>query len=102
MAASSSIEVSISALATDVIALEQRLRSFCNHMRNAYELVRELDTMWDGEANREFVRQFSLDARACEEISTELEHLIGCMQFAQEEYIRCENQVGECIRAISV
>jgi uncharacterized protein YukE len=65
-----------------------------------FDEIRELDTMWDGEANNAFNVQFANDYDMMLEVIKELRALIDSLEFSRNEYVRCENQVSAAINSM--
>lgn len=86
----------------DISELTDSLGRAREQLKIMFEHVTELDSMWDGPANEEFVRQFGVDNDNCQELFNTINSIIDCMTHAKDEYIKCDNEIGDIIGAISI
>lgn len=96
------IAVNTSTLTNDIDALQTVLVSARTQLDDMFNQVAELDTMWDGPANEEFNRQFGNDYENAKNLCETIESIIGCMKFARDQYITCENEVNGIVSAITI
>jgi len=87
---------------SDIVELKESLARAVDQLKLMFEQVNELDSMWDGPANAEFVRQFAIDNDNCQELFKTINSIIGCMTAAKNQYIKCDNEVGDIIASISI
>ena len=96
------IEVNMTALEQDTKELKETLKLVRDDMGAMFETVQELNTMWDGPANKAFNRQFESDRQVFEELCKSVEDILGSMENAQGEYQKCEAGVREEIDKIRI
>ena len=89
-------------LALDIAELNTTLETARKMLRDMFTQIQELDAMWDGPANDEFNKQFANDHENAKELCAAVESLIGCMEYAKEQYNSCENQVNGIVSSIYV
>jgi len=87
-------------MTSDINSLTDELKGARGQLDKMFTEITELDTMWDGPANEEFVRQFAADKTACEELFKTIDSIIECMTYAKNEYVKCDNEIGSIIGAI--
>lgn len=96
------IEVDTQQLERDKETVKERLMQVEQSLKRVYELVEELDAMWDGPANLAFRQQFANDRESFEEMCREVKNLIESLAYAKMEYEKCENQVKAAVAAIRI
>lgn len=96
------ITVNTSTLAGDIDELKTALASAREQLKDMFSQVTELDAMWDGPANQEFNRQFGIDYENAGNLCNTIESLIGCMEYAMDQYNTCENEVNGLVSSISI
>ena len=96
------IEINISNLKGDIQDMQTEIGEIRRIMAQAYQAVGELDAMWDGPANIEFNKAFNNDRAAMEELCKIVDHLIGYMENARDEYTKCEAAVSAAIDGIRI
>lgn len=96
------ITVNTSTLAGDINELKNALASARAQLKDMFGQVTELDAMWDGPANQEFNRQFGIDYENAGNLCKTVESLIGCMEYARDQYNTCENEVNGLVSSISI
>lgn len=100
--ANQEITVNTDTLASDIAELRGTLETARRMLSDMFTQIQELDAMWDGPANNEFNRQFANDHDNAKGLCTTAESLIGCMEYAKEQYNSCENQVNGIVSAIHI
>ncbi len=83
----------------DMAFLLNRIRNETNKM---YEVIRQLDSMWDGPANSVFVQQFRNDYQNMQRIFQTVQSLLNCMENARQAYNSGENQVDAIVSLIRI
>ena len=94
------IEIDTSALQTSINGLENIIRDIKSEINAAYEGINHLDSMWDGEANAAFNRQFALDYNRLMEICGVLETYNGRLAQVKRQYDTGESNVADIVNAI--
>lgn len=64
--------------------------------------VKELNKMWEGEANKAFNQAFEDDITELEQICEMFDELVKYEQTAKKEYDTCEREVGALVDSISI
>lgn len=100
--ANQEIAVNTETLALDIAELNTTLETARKMLRDMFTQIQELDAMWGGPANDEFNKQFANDHENAKELCAAVESLIGCMEYAKEQYNSCENQVNGIVSSIYV
>lgn len=60
----------------------------------------ELNGMWEGNAHDAFVAQCAVDEEMLEDLITNLNNLVKCLEYAESEYVSCDESVKEKIASI--
>ena len=96
------IEIDTNTLNRNINALEENISAIKAEIDKTYDGIRVLDGMWDGPANAEFNKQFSLDYARLLEIC---DHLTSCAQKldqARVQYEDGESHVAQIVAALRV
>lgn len=96
------ISIDTSILSSDISSLNSQVKEARNQMNQMVNSMIELDAMWDGEANQEFVKQFQYDVESAEGLFESLEQIIESIEYAKKEYDKCDNDVEGIIASIVV
>lgn len=96
------IEQNTDFLSDDISRLESEKAALERAMDEMFAAVRELDSTWEGSAKNGFEVQFQNDYEKCKELNKILESLIEKLRTARSEYDKCENEVGNIVRAIRI
>ena len=96
------ITIDTALLAGDISSLKEALTAARERLKEIFEQVTELDAMWDGPANEEFVRQFGIDHENAVEMCNTVDALIQSMEFAKQEYDRCDAEINDIVGAIAI
>lgn len=93
----------------DTIALEkdrETIQSEMDRVRTGINQLKDkmvnLGAMWEGPAHRAFMAQFHADYEFIEEFHAEIGKYIETMQYAQQEYEKCESNVQQTIASIRI
>ena len=96
------IEMNTSMLAGDIESLESTVGQLETQLKNMFDSVNRLDTMWNGAANSAFNQQFQSDYAVCQEMCRTLRELIASLDHAADEYDKCEQSVNSMIRSLNI
>ncbi len=96
------IEQNTDFLADDISRLEEERTALEKAMEAMFAAVQELESTWQGPAKAQFTVQFQNDFEKCREMNKTLESLIEKLRTARSEYDKCENEVGNIVRAIRI
>ena len=94
------IAIDTAALDRDIGSLKEKLGDLRAAEQKMTEDVRELSTMWKGTANDAFVAQYRADRETFNEMYTILEELIAALEYARDQYDKCDGQVNELVNSI--
>lgn len=94
------IEIDTASLQHNINKLAENIRSVKTTIDDAYEGINRLDSMWDGEANAEFNRQFAADYARLMEICNVLGEYNKKLEQAKNQYDNGERHVAEIVAAI--
>lgn len=93
-------EVDIQRLNHDIERAKVCLKFLNSNLNSMFGEIKELDAMWDGQANQAFNIQFNNDYEMMKTVCTNLQKLIESLEYARAEYIKCEQQVGSAVRSM--
>lgn len=96
------IEIDTHSLGADVDMMRTVLHRIESSLAGMYESVAALDRTWEGPANQVFVAQFAADEAAMQELCQIVDKLIGCMNYAKDEYNTCDAQVDSVVNSIRI
>lgn len=94
------IEISTPQLANDIRKMCDQRDNLVSAKTQVYRCLESLNTMWDGIAHMVFVNQTRMDEMVLQSLIASLNNLIECMEFAQNEYERCTDEVNSKIASI--
>lgn len=95
-----SFEVNLSNLNSDINNARHSLDYIEKNIKGMFDEIKELDAMWDGDANDAFNVQFNSDYEMMLDVCKNIEKIIVSMEFAKQEYAKCENSVSSAVRAM--
>ncbi len=98
--ASKEIDINTESLSKDIESLQITLNSVKEEMRDVFTKIQELDMMWDGPANQEFMKQFGADSTFMTELCSTIQALLECMEYARKQYDSCDDAVRSMISSI--
>ena len=96
------IEINIATLANDISNMQSEVKALRGDMKQTFDAVIDLDSMWNGPANAAFNKTFQQDHQAMEEMCGIIDSLIEFMENARDEYRRCEAAVSAEIDSIRI
>lgn len=99
---SKEITVDTDLLKTDIDTMGDSLSQLRKLLEDVFGDIRELDTMWDGPANEEFNRQFQRDYETMKSQCDTIESMIDHYDYADKEYVKCENEVDSIVKSIRI
>ncbi|MDE7261694.1 MAG: WXG100 family type VII secretion target [Oscillospiraceae bacterium] len=94
------IEIDSARLRSDISTLRETLTQIQKQINFTTDAIMELDSTWDGPANREFLEGYQKSKHEFQEFCEELSAFTDCMEFAAEQYEQCEDEVYDAIRAL--
>lgn len=96
------IEVDTAALNRDRQTIQSELGKVRNEIGRLRDEMAGLSAMWEGPAHDTFMAQFNADYEFIQQFGNEIETYIETMEYAQNEYQKCEASVEQAIASIRV
>lgn len=96
------IAVDINTLQNDIRDMQDALDRVKERSKRMFEELDALCGMWGGPSHEAFVRQSRDDCQKMQELWKVIERLIECMEYADKEYMSCENTVHSIIKTIQI
>ncbi len=96
------IEVDTGVLQRDTGDIQDSINTVDRNLKAMFEGIQTLNGMWKGTANSVFNAQFNNDYRTMENILKEMQAYIEALDRASFEYNKCENEVGDIVKAIRI
>ncbi|MBQ8982071.1 MAG: WXG100 family type VII secretion target [Lachnospiraceae bacterium] len=96
------IAVNTNVLDQDIKKIDADLKSIRTELGKLNDEIKELDTMWDGQANKAFVKQYSDDYTAMIGLLDDLVRYSSTLVTAKDTYNKCEQNVDEIVRSIDI
>ncbi len=91
----------------DVTGLEDVIRDFREYTEHVWncltalsELLDGIDNMWKGKAGQTFQARIRNQKSDMEKCLKEMRRFAACMEYAKDEYIRCEQDNKESLEGI--
>lgn len=97
---SKEFEVSFQSLTRDIETIRQAINYMQLNLKSMFAELKELDAMWDGDANDAFNKQVQIDDEFMQEVCNNLNKLVAAMEQAKAEYRRSEEAVHSTINAL--
>lgn len=96
------IAVNTDTLQSDIKNMQISLDKVKRKTESMFQEIKILSGMWEGPAHDAFMRQFTVDYQKMKELQNVIGKLIDCMQYADKEYIACENEIYSIINTIRI
>lgn len=96
------ITVDTVTLQNDINDVQNALGKVKAYSESMFREINALSDMWDGEVHDTFVMQIQENRRKMQELQKVIERLIECMQYADHEYLSCEDAVHSIINTIRI
>ena len=96
------IEVNTVTLRSDVSGIEEELRGIRQGADRLEQLLRELESMWDGSAKQAFSAAVADDLRRLRELAAAMEDFTEKTDEVRREYDRCESEIAQIVSSIRV
>lgn len=96
------IAVNTDTLNSDINSMKDALKIVEEKSKNMQASIQELSGMWEGPAHNAFLAQFNTDCASLEELDSAIKELISCMEYADKEYVSCEQSVSSLIASIRI
>lgn len=96
------MEVDTDMLQHDINVMKAQLQALRMRTKALEGKAAELNTMWEGPAHDTFSAEFSKDCTETHELLTEMERLVGHIQFSKGEYVSAEGRVQSAVKAIRI
>lgn len=95
-------EVDTDQLSATVRSLQDVLNEISDQRVKMYSAIKELDSMWIGEAHDAFLIQYENDNEMMEKMIQDLNEVVENFGTARENYDVCEESVKDMIRKIRI
>lgn len=102
MAGIANLEIETQRLQNDIDSLKGHLRAMRQTGDKMMASINALSAMWEGPAKNAFTAQFQSDYETLKSMEEVIDALIGNLEYAKEQYDKCENNVASIINAIRV
>lgn len=96
------MEINTAQLNADIRELEAGTVKVRNSLQGLKGEMEELNGMWKGQANMAFRRQVKLDCSLISALLEKMDRLAGCMAYAANEYVRCEQEIKNALDDIRI
>ena len=96
------IEVNTVVLKQDTETIRQQIQQAEQCLKDLAADLAGLQAAWKGTANAAFQKQAAEDAEFLSDVIKEAAELTGCMEYAANEYVKCENEVADMVFAVRV
>lgn len=96
------IAVDTNLLQSDINNMRASLEKVKRKTESMFQEINALNGMWEGPAHEAFMRQFAADYQKMKELQGTIGKLIDCMQYADREYVTCENDIYSIINAVRI
>lgn len=93
-------EINVNKLGSDVGTAKEKLTYIEQNISRMFSEIKELDAMWDGAANNAFNVQFNADYEMMKQVCSDINRLIGSMEYSKNQYQSCESQISSAINAL--
>lgn len=94
------IEISTPWLDNDITRMQEQLDNLVAAKNQVYRRLESLNSMWEGAAQYIFINQTRIDETVLQGLVNNLNNLIECMQYAKNEYEKCNDEVNSKIAGI--
>lgn len=96
------IKVDTKLLDKDKQSLVVEVNKIKKEMKSMHDSIKELDTMWEGTAKNEFVKQFTKDYEFLTFLCNAAEEFVDSLSNASKEYTNCENTTQGIVTSIQI
>lgn len=96
------IEIDITKLGSDLSQLTNLKKTASTNMDELVAAIQALNATWEGTAHDTFLSEFTSDQSKMEEALSALEEFLQAVEYAQQEYSKCEQNVGSLVDGIRV
>lgn len=91
------IAVEVDCLKQDKEKIVENIQLLRKELEDIEEDLTELSKMWDGTAKQAFTQQALADQKEMKELCDLIYEISGCVAYAEQQYRKCETQVGEAV-----
>lgn len=96
------IEIETRSLRQDRDMIQEQTERLRAEVTRLSEAMEELAGMWEGPAKESFQKQFRADYDLIQEFLGEMDQYVQAMSYAEQEYDKCEAEVGELVASIRI
>ncbi|MBD5450245.1 MAG: WXG100 family type VII secretion target [Lachnospiraceae bacterium] len=96
------ITVDTVTLRNDINDVQSALAKVKMHSESMFREIDILGDMWEGETHDAFFVRMQENRQKMQELQKVIERLMECMQYADHEYLSCEDAVHSIINTIRI
>lgn len=96
------IRVSTEQLERDKTEIQEEMSGVHKAVEELWEEMQALGTTWEGPAWQTFQSQMASDIENMQKVCEKIAEFISHMEYAENEYKSCENQVRDLIAGIRI
>lgn len=96
------LEIETRRMQNDIDSLKGHLKAMRQTSEKMMANINALSAMWEGPAKSAFTAQFQSDYATLRSMADVIDTLIGNLEYAREQYDKCENNIASIINAIRV
>lgn len=96
------IAVNTSTLRQDINDMDKQLSTIKKTADDMFDGIQVLNGMWEGKAHDTFLQAVKDDKNAIDELNQTIKDLLKCFDYADKQYISCDQNIRQIIRSISV
>lgn len=96
------IEIDTLQLRDSTASLRETIAELQAQIGLTSDTLTELDSMWDGPANRAFMAGYEKNRALFNDFCADLEALANALEYAAKAYESCEGQVEELVASIHI
>ena len=96
------IEIETNLLTQDKETIQNQVRVLKSRMAGLKDQMERLSGMWEGPAKETFMIQFWSDCDFIQDFFSEMDAYVDAMEYARQEYEKCENNVSQIVASIRI
>ncbi len=96
------IEIETNLLMQDKETIQNQVQVLKSRMAGLKEQMERLSGMWEGPAKKTFMSQFWSDCDFIQDFFSEMDAYVDAMEYARQEYEKCENNVSQIVASIRI
>ncbi len=92
----------LSTFKNNIADYERGYRNLVKDFNDVVVHMRDLNSMWTGEAHDTLMQRFEQDRRVTQDMIEYIRQILDDLSYADTEYTKCENMVAGIVDAIRV